>query len=377
LGTPFFDASASEFLLPGLFLRCADPSERKRKFEQKPAVQACNGSGISKVYQEEQALGGGLGPDWLSSGVTSKNSAAVKPDQAMPLWMEFQCEVCAVRNGTEFDWIPVGGSAHTGVPEIMECDADADWPLLVKLTNGKVYGCDFMISATGVVPCVDFLDDTFERGENGGLVVNENMQTTGSLDIFAAGDCSSITWPESSHWFQMKLWSQARDMGLYTAHCMSGDLDDLRCGFLFEIFTHATSFFGYKVVLLGQYNGQNLDPQVEACVKSIVVTDKEPQSKESKTLSTTNKIAENIQPDEVATNTETNKSQDVSILIRITPDREYIKLVLYKGKIVGALLIGETELEETFENLILDEIDVCQFGIDLLNPDIDIEDYFD
>ena len=43
----------------------------------------------------------------------------------------------------------------------------------------------------------------------------------------------------------------------------------------------------------------------------------------------------------------------------------------------GALLIGETDLEETFENLILNQIDVSSLGENLINPDIDIEDYFD
>lgn len=30
--------------------------------------------------------------------------------------------------------------------------------------------------------------------------------------IFAAGDCCCLEWPEreSAHWFQMRLWSQAR-----------------------------------------------------------------------------------------------------------------------------------------------------------------------
>ena len=27
-----------------------------------------------------------------------------------------------------------------------------EWPVYMELTNGKVYGCDFVISATGVVP---------------------------------------------------------------------------------------------------------------------------------------------------------------------------------------------------------------------------------
>ena len=47
------------------------------------------------------------------------------------------------------------------------------------------------------------------------------------------------------------------------------------------------------------------------------------------------------------------------------------------GRMVGALLIGDTDLEETFGNLILNQMDLSRFGEDLLNPDIDIEDFFD
>lgn len=68
---------------------------------------------------------------------------------------------------------------------------------------------------------------------------------------------------------------------------------------------------------------------------------------------------------------------DYELLFRITPDKEYIKFVLKEGRLVGALLIGETHLEETCENLILNEIDLTPFGDDILNPNIDIEDYFD
>jgi len=33
------------------------------------------------------------------------------------------------------------------------CVADGcDWPVYVELTNGHVYGCDFVVSATGVTP---------------------------------------------------------------------------------------------------------------------------------------------------------------------------------------------------------------------------------
>ena len=47
------------------------------------------------------------------------------------------------------------------------------------------------------------------------------------------------------------------------------------------------------------------------------------------------------------------------------------------GRMQGATLIGETDLEETFENLILNQLDLSSYGEELLNPDIDIEDYFD
>ena len=30
-----------------------------------------------------------------------------------------------------------------------------EWPVYVELTNNKVYGCDFVVSATGVLPAVD------------------------------------------------------------------------------------------------------------------------------------------------------------------------------------------------------------------------------
>lgn len=43
----------------------------------------------------------------------------------------------------------------------------------------------------------------------------------------------------------------------------------------------------------------------------------------------------------------------------------------------GAMLIGDTGLEETFENLILSGIDVSHIGDDLLSRDVDVEDFFD
>jgi hypothetical protein len=45
--------------------------------------------------------------------------------------------------------------------------------------------------------------------------------------------------------------------------------------------------------------------------------------------------------------------------------------------VVGALLIGDTDLEEVFENLILNGLDVGGIGVDLLDPEVDLEGFFD
>ena len=36
--------------------------------------------------------------------------------------------------------------------EVTSCQEDRDWALYVMLTNGTVFGCDLVVSATGVTP---------------------------------------------------------------------------------------------------------------------------------------------------------------------------------------------------------------------------------
>ncbi|XP_053600510.1 pyridine nucleotide-disulfide oxidoreductase domain-containing protein 1 [Plodia interpunctella] len=209
-------------------------------------------------------------------------------------------------------------------------EVNKDFPLEVELSNGRTIQCDFVISATGVEPAVNYSwDKEPEKGCDGGLSVNE-LQETSVGDVFAAGDVAHAAWEHSPHWFQLRLWTQARQMGAMAAKAMHGRItnEDVLQDFCFEIFTHCTTLFGYRVVLLGKYNGQGLGDNYE-------------------------------------------------ILLRTTPSLEYIKFVLQNGKLQGAILIGETDLEEMCENLILDQIDLSPFGDDILNPDIDIDDYFD
>jgi NAD(P)H-nitrite reductase large subunit len=116
-------------------------------------------------------------------------------------------------------------------------------------------------------------------------------------------------------------------MGQYAAQCMA-DLDKVELDFCFEAFAHATRFFGYKVILLGLFNGQGMENNYTA-------------------------------------------------LVRVTKGKEYVKVVMQDGRVKGAVLVGETDMEETLENLMINQMDISFLGEDLLNPDVDIDDFFD
>mmetsp|Transcript_40329 Transcript_40329/g.64791 ORF Transcript_40329/g.64791 Transcript_40329/m.64791 type:complete len:157 (-) Transcript_40329:1039-1509(-) len=96
------------------------------------------------------------------------------------------------------------------------------FPLQVELTNGRKIKCDFVVSATGVVPNTEFLSEEFELGPDRGVKIDETMATS-VPDVFAAGDACYCEFEDhSSTWLQMRLWTQARVMGAYAARAMAG-----------------------------------------------------------------------------------------------------------------------------------------------------------
>uniref|UniRef100_A0A665X700 Pyridine nucleotide-disulfide oxidoreductase domain-containing protein 1 n=1 Tax=Echeneis naucrates TaxID=173247 RepID=A0A665X700_ECHNA len=292
IGNTFFDAGAAQFLIPSLEVDKPEktaPCKRPRYTTEEPAA----------------GPGSALGPDW-HEGIDLQGAEQV----SRRVSVEYQCEVEKIQT--------------------LRLE-NGSWPVYIQLTNGKTFGCDFVVSATGVVPNTEpFLHgNNFAQADDGGLQVNDQMMTS-EPDVYAAGDVCTACWEHSPMWQQMRLWTQARQMGWYAGRCMVSHIlsEPVELDFCFELFSHITKFFNYKVVLLGKFNGQGLGSNHE-------------------------------------------------LLVRCTKGHEYVKVVLSGGRMVGAVLIGETDLEETFENLILNQMDLTQYGEELLNPDIDIEDYFD
>uniref|UniRef100_A0A8C3AVZ1 Pyridine nucleotide-disulfide oxidoreductase domain-containing protein 1 n=1 Tax=Cyclopterus lumpus TaxID=8103 RepID=A0A8C3AVZ1_CYCLU len=311
IGNPFFDAGAAQFFIPSLEVdkpERAAPCKRTRYTTEEPEPGA-RGSGPTEA-------GSALGPDW-HEGIVLRGAESA--------WEVYLCRYilsfCCVKPSSSLP----GSLLSAGM------GLEGSWPVYIQLTNGKTFGCDFVVSATGVVPNAEpFLHgNNFALADDGGLQVDDHMMTS-EPDVYAAGDVCTACWEHSALWQQMRLWTQARQMGWYAGRCMAAHMlsEPIELDFCFELFSHITKFFNYKVVLLGKFNGQGLGP-------------------------------------------------DQELLLRCTKGREYVKVVLSGGRMVGAVLIGETDLEETFENLILNQMDLTPYGEELLNPNIDIEDYFD
>lgn len=273
----------------------------------------------------ERIQGGALGPHWISNAKLKGKEYLPTESVTRKVHIEYNCEIENVMKFQEFSQKNVECAR---LPD--RFTVEEEWPLYVELTNGRFFGTDLIVSATGAVPNTDIniMDGKLELAEDGGIKVDENMRTN-LAHIYAAGDNCSATWNSSPHWFQMRLWTQAYQMGVYCGRCMAKNAinEEEILDFCFELFAHITTFFGHKLCLLGRYNAQELD--------------------------------------------------DYELLVRYTPGVEYVKVVLQDGKLRGALLLGETDLEETFENLILNEMDLSRFGDDLLDPDFDLEEYFD
>lgn len=393
--TTFLDPGASHFLLPHIMGRKKAEMD-ERGMGDAWGVGACQGE-VGYVKRNKFVLQGGfsgggaksslgcaLGPDWTDI-MNAKGSNTIHLTDDKSIHMEYNTEVLELLSPREVEGrsltpFVISGHGkkeendkdleHTSTesekdiqidlhettktaknthqttqpsthpcthacthPSTQTCTQTYTWPIYVMLSGDKLIGCDFVVSATGVQPNVQpfaRLCTQLKLSQSDGGIEVDSCMMTSVAGVFAAGDVCTAGWQLSPYWLQMRLWSQARQMGVQAGRSMvadlAGKLSDVHLDFCFELFAHVTQFFNFKVILLGKFNGQGL-------------------------------------------------KNEYALMVKVIEGSQYIKVVLKDGRMIGAILIGETDLEETFENLILNQLDISIYGEDFL--DQDIEDFFD
>jgi len=236
------------------------------------------------------------------------------------------------------------------------------FPLLVALSDGSgPFECDAVVAAVGVRPDTSWLPPSLERSpSDGGVLVDARMRSSAGPSLLACGDaCTVREGARGTRWFQMRLWSQARATGAAAGRSAAGfdedgtfeKADDDDGGgeppHSLELFAHATAVAGLRVILLGLYNGQGLEDEPE---EDIVTFCREEEG---------------------------GSGGGGGGASGGAPAPSFARALLLRGRLAGAVLIGETGLEGVFEDLILDGIDVSFLGPRLLDPDLDLEAIFD
>lgn len=262
------------------------------------------------------------------------DGAAHEPTGAAhgPFW-----EAVGVLKGALHNDVPLSTRPGCAIERVKRCDGKLE----VSLSDRSLLRCDIIVCGTGIAPCVQWLVGSGIRLAKGpatapGIVVQPDSMRASLPHVYAAGDCATVL-QDASHigrdWFQRCLWTQATSMGTAAGRAMTAELaqKELVTGMEFELFAHATRFFGVPVVFLGRYAAQHLPDGYT------IMEDGGGGSKAG-----------------------------------------FARVVLYNGRMRGALLVGEaTERAEAYENVILDELHVANLGHALVDLNEDISDYFD
>ena len=208
VGSAFFDASASAFIMPELMKRVpridgndhssvapssSSSSSYARPTKTTPAADDDNDSSSCRHQ------GAALGPEWLlKSDLIQQLPDSIKSTTGS-LVINYNQEVIATREGRRGSWISVVNESYgrdkdwkkyidmTFIADNVELKIDIDtdekkkekekeeeeesekgkeileYPFYIMTSQHKVIGCDFLISATGVIPTVDFVGPEFQR----------------------------------------------------------------------------------------------------------------------------------------------------------------------------------------------------------------------
>lgn len=106
---------------------------------------------------------------------------------------------------------------------------------------------DLVVGAIGVVPNTAFLASSgVELGKDGSVQTRDNLASVSAPDVFAAGDCASVTWADGSRRPET-LWYTGRDQGRAAGAAMVGDEVRYRRG----TWTNSAKFFDLEYTTAG------------------------------------------------------------------------------------------------------------------------------
>ena len=91
----------------------------------------------------------------------------------------------------------------------------------VRTKNGEEIPCEFVGLTVGVSPNIDFLRDTKLKIDKG-ILVDKTLKTN-IKDVYAIGDCSQISEPESGRKSIEPIWYTGRMMGETVAQTITGN----------------------------------------------------------------------------------------------------------------------------------------------------------
>ncbi|KAI0558109.1 Pyridine nucleotide-disulfide oxidoreductase [Gracilaria domingensis] len=331
IGGSFFDKRAAD-ALSGVF--DIDESSRTDNVKELNALRTAR----QAYHERHTSVGGSKARD---NSIGSSTAAAVGPQ-----WLRLR-EGPIVYDKTRVlhnpqNPIPFLHGRHEKKLQILEgCevvqlhkDMKQEWPVIAQLSNGDFLRCDLIIVATGVTANIEWLKDgpieleLPQEGIDGGVVVRAGIMESSMSGVFAAGDCSCVRPTDGSDWFQLRLWSQALTAGRVAAQNMAARLGygEAYQGLEFDVFAHATKFFGKRVVLLGRYNAQELGNGFKEYERQ---------------------------------------------------GEGYLRVVVKDGRVRGAALVGDVDSAEVFENLILTQLNIDWLGENIVDKETDLEDFFD
>ena len=128
--------------------------------------------------------------------------------------MEYKCQVQALLTPEEVrvqcltpTHFPMKIGSHGDEDKEVSTDTqDESWNVYVLLTNGALFGCDLVVSATGVTPNrggIEVEGARLDLADDGGVKVDKEMRTN-LAGVYAAGDVCSVQWDDHSPvWFQV------------------------------------------------------------------------------------------------------------------------------------------------------------------------------